>query len=215
MSRHERNIEDDGDLKGAFASSSARAAREHYNDWAARYEAENLGKGMRHPFVAAAYFARHMPLDEGPILDAACGTGLVGEALKVLGYRHLIGCDLSEKMMRAARRYDAYRDFASADLTALPFADGTFAGFTCVGAFGPGHAPPHALSELARVTRPGGIGVFSLREDTQRDQGFPQEMESLTRSGRWREIEDSDAFRAYLIGEPELYARIIAVEILR
>ncbi|MEO1103596.1 MAG: class I SAM-dependent methyltransferase [Pseudomonadota bacterium] len=215
MTRHERSIEDEGDLERAFSSSSSRAARAHYDDWAARYEAENLGKGMRHPFIAAAYFARHMPVGEAPILDAACGTGLVGEALKVLGYKQVFGCDLSEKMIRAARRYGAYEAFASGDLTGLPFQDGTFAGFTCVGAFGPGHAPPHALDELARVTRPGGIGVFTLREDTMHDQGFPQQVAELTRAGRWRAVEDSGAIRAYLIGEPELFARIIAVEVLR
>ena len=43
------------------------------------------------------------------ILDAGCGTGLVGIALLRCGYRHIDGFDLSEGMVAKARQTGAYR----------------------------------------------------------------------------------------------------------
>lgn len=118
-------------------------------------------------------------------------------------------------MVSAARRYPAYAALVIGDLAALPFCDGAFAGFVCSGAFGPGHAPPRALHELARVTRPGGVGVFTLREDTFKAQGFPPVLAALAASGDWEELHETCAFQAYLAGEPHLWARAFAVRILR
>ena len=157
--------------------------------------------------------ARYLGPAAGSVLDAACGTGLVGESLALLGYR-LTGCDVSPRMLAAAQRTGAYAALAQGDLAALPFADNAFAGFIAMGATGPGHAPPAALAELARVTRPGGVGVFSLREDTFEAQGFPSAIEALGAARIWREVHRTDAFRAYLLGEPHLFSRVVTVEIL-
>ncbi|MEM6762481.1 MAG: class I SAM-dependent methyltransferase [Pseudomonadota bacterium] len=200
---------------GEVLASDATDMRATYDAWSATYDAENLGQGFRLPFISAAFFARHFGTRSGTILDAACGTGLVGESLAHLGYGPLIGCDLSEKMRAAAARHGVYQDLFEGNLAALTFAENTFDAFLCVGAFGPGHAPPNALEELARVTKPGGIGVFTLREDTYEEQGFPAVMDALQSGGAWRELQRSGAFRAYLIGEPHLFARAVVVEILR
>ena len=61
----------------------------------------------------------------------------------------------------------------------LPFENDAFVGFTCLGAFGPGHAPPESLIHLSRVTRSGGIGVFNLLDATWIEQGFQSVLESL------------------------------------
>ena len=207
------SITDDKNLAGAWSSGSADEARSFYDGWASSYDAENLAKGFRLPFAGAMIFARHLAPDAGPVLDAGCGTGIVGESLSLLGYR-LTGCDLSPQMLAGAGRTGAYRTLTEGDLTALPFADGAFAGFVMIGATGPGHAPPEALAELARVTRPGGIGVFSLREDTYEGQGFATKMAELVADGTWREISQVGPFRAYILGEPHLFSRIVTVEVL-
>lgn len=187
--------------------------RLYYDDWAARYDADNLTKGFHLPFVGATVLARHLAPEAGPVLDGACGTGLVGATLAPLGYA-LVGCDLSGEMLRAAEATGAYTRLVEGDLAALPFADGAFAGFCAIGAFGPGHAPPAALKELARVTRPGGTGVFSLRHDTYEAQGFPAVIASLGQAGIWRVIGETPPFRAYRLGEPQLLAHVVTVEIL-
>ena len=96
----------------------------------------------------------------------------------------------------------------------LPFPDDSFAAFTCIGAFGPGHAPPASLNELARVTRPGGIGVFNLISATWEEQGFPAVIDALKDAGRWEQVQVSAHFRPYLLGEPELWSRLHVMRML-
>ncbi|MDX1785897.1 MAG: class I SAM-dependent methyltransferase, partial [Roseovarius sp.] len=86
-----------------------------------------------------------------------------------------------------------------------------FTGFTCIGSFGPGHAPPESLEHLARVTCPGGIGVFNVVSATCEEQGFPQKINALVQDGILHVEERSRPFRAYLLAEPELIVRIYAV----
>ena len=45
-----------------------------------------LAKGFRLPFLGAGLLASYLGRTHGPILDAGCGTGLVGETLMLMGY---------------------------------------------------------------------------------------------------------------------------------
>lgn len=197
--------EDLGDVYGAKSPDEARSL---YNQWSDSYDADNLAKGFRLPSLAAAMLARHLGTRAGPLLDAGCGTGLVGETLRLLNYGPITGCDLSPRMLAAAARTGVYANLDEADMTALPYDDGQFAAFACIGSFGPGHAPAESLYELARVTETGGFGVFNLVEATFESQGFPQVIDDLAQSGRWRQVETSPPFRPYLLGEPDLWSRI-------
>lgn len=203
------------DLDKVYGAKTPAESRAAYADWSASYDAENIAKGFRLPALCAGLLARHLGASDGPLLDAGCGTGLVGETLAILGYGPITGCDLSPEMMARAEKTGAYAEFAEADMgSALPFADGSFAGFTCVGAFGPGHAPPATLRHLARVTRPGGVGVFNVVEATWQAQGFPEVIEQLSTNGLWRVEQVSAPFRAYLLAEPQVVTRAFAVRVL-
>ncbi|QIE46985.1 class I SAM-dependent methyltransferase [Pseudohalocynthiibacter aestuariivivens] len=200
------------DLDAVYGATTPEASRRLYDDWSDSYDAENLAKGFWLPIVAAGVYARHMGRAEGAVLDAGCGTGLVGQSLSLMGYGPITGCDLSPEMIRMAEGTGAYAGFAEADMGAgLPFDDAAFTGFTCIGSFGPGHAPPESLEHLMRVTCPGGIGVFNVIEATYKEQGFGQMIKSLEERGLLRVEERSRPFRAYLLAEPELITRIYAV----
>ena len=192
-----RDPEDLSDVYGAKTPEQSRAI---YNDWALSYDADNLARGFRLPGLGAAMFARFMGTSEGPVLDAACGTGLVAESLRTLGYGPITGCDLSPGMLAAAEMGSG-----------LPFADDSFAGFICVGAFGPGHAPAESLIHLTRVTRPGGIGVFNLLEATWKAQGFQSVLESLVDSGQIHIAQRSEPFLPFLLAEPDLWSRLYVI----
>ena len=203
------------DLSRVYGARSAEEIREAYDDWASDYDAQNLAKGYRVHALAAAYAARHLAPDAGPVLDAGCGTGLVGEALAILGYGPLTGLDISPEMLASAAALGVYDRLSEHELgQPIDEPDGAFAGFACFGSFGPGHAPPSSLEELVRVTRPGGVGLFNLVEATYREQGFPEAMAALEAAGRWRLRERSPAFRAYLLAEPALLCRIFVYEVL-
>ncbi|WP_420394573.1 class I SAM-dependent DNA methyltransferase [Acuticoccus sp.] len=202
-----------GTLAGAYGPSSTEETRAFYEGWADGYEADTLGEGFRVPLLASAFLARHAPPDAGPVLDAACGTGLVGDALRLLGYAPLAGCDLSPAMLARARARGVYDALAEANLTALPYGADAFATTACAGAFGPGHAPPAALGELVRVTRPGGVVAFNVRADTWQDQGFAAAIDDLSQHGAWREVDRSPTFPVYLLNDLDLSAILFVFRI--
>jgi len=203
-----------GDLDGVYGARTPAASRAIYDRWSASYDADNLSKGFRLPALGAGLLSRFLGRSHGPILDAGCGTGLVGETLMLMGYHHVTGCDLSPEMVGRAKRTGAYSAFELADMGAgLPFETDHFAGFVCVGSFGPGHAPPSTLTHLARVTRPGGYGVFNLIEATFEAQGFPEVMRRLTADGTWEIVHTTPPFLPFLLGEPDLWSRAYVVRL--
>jgi len=203
------------DLEHVYGASSPEESRAVYDGWAGSYDADNLAKGFRLPGIGAAFAARYVPRNGEPLLDAGCGTGLVGESLAILGYQGLHGLDLSPGMLQAAARLGVYRELFEHPLgKPLPMAADSYGAVTCFGSFGPGHAPPESLEEFARVTRPGGHVIFNLVEASYAEQGFPEVIQALARSGRWRERERSAPFRAFLLAEPDIVVRVFAFEIL-
>ena len=200
------------ELADVYGAKSPEEARTIYNQWSDSYDADNLSRGFRLPSLGAGLLARY--LGKGPVLDACCGTGLVGETLRVLGYDQLTGCDISPDMLAAARKIGCYGDLLEADLgQPLPFDAKSFAGFVCVGAFGPGHAPPVSLEHLVEVTKPGGYGVFNLIEASYEEQGFPEVMERLSSSGVWQVVQVTQPFLPFLLAEPDLWSRAYVVQI--
>lgn len=202
-------------LLEAFRDKSVGETRALYNDWASSYERENMVKGYRTPWMGAAMMARHLPVGSGPILDAGCGTGLVGEALSVLGYDPVIGFDLSQGMLDHAAGRGVYADLVTQDMTQrFRWDDRHFAGFICIGCFAPAHAPAESLREMVRVTQPGGVGVFSLVDVNLDARGFGPVIRNLTESGSWRIVAKTRAFRPYVIDEPEVMTNLFVVEVL-
>jgi len=96
------------------------------------------------------------------VLDLACGTGDLMEAVGRAGPRLVVGIDPNAAMLAIARRRSARRPVGPsarlmrADLMSLPVRDGTVAAVT-VG-YGLRNVPDAAaaLREVARVLRPGG-----------------------------------------------------------
>ncbi len=104
------------------------------------------------------------------ILDAACGNGRYSKFL----LRHadpdaaITAFDLSPRMLERARnRLGSPRvSHAVADLTRLPYADGSFDAVVCGWVLEHLPDPTPGLKELARVLRPGGKLLLLSTEDT-------------------------------------------------
>jgi demethylmenaquinone methyltransferase / 2-methoxy-6-polyprenyl-1,4-benzoquinol methylase len=90
------------------------------------------------------------------VLDIAAGTGTSSRAFTAAGAR-CVACDFSLGMLSVgARRADELIRFAAGDALALPFGDEAFDVVTI--SFGLRNVadPDQALTEMLRVTRPGG-----------------------------------------------------------
>jgi demethylmenaquinone methyltransferase/2-methoxy-6-polyprenyl-1,4-benzoquinol methylase len=94
------------------------------------------------------------------VLDCACGSGMLSQALLRAGARRVVGLDFSPGMLEVARRQVRGVEFVEGDVLGLPHADGEFDAVTI--GFGLRNLPdPHAgIREMARVIRPGGSLVI-------------------------------------------------------
>jgi ubiquinone/menaquinone biosynthesis C-methylase UbiE len=90
-------------------------------------------------------------------LDAGCGVGALAYALAP-HVGEVIGVDADEELLAAARSdAPANCSFVKADVTALPFRFGEFDIAGCLRVLHHVRRPELVVSELARVTRPGGV----------------------------------------------------------
>ncbi|KAJ5092361.1 hypothetical protein NUU61_007231 [Penicillium alfredii] len=173
-------------LGQARASPSVQDCMTIYDKWAATYNDEvgNEAQNYVAP-VLVAQAAINFKSPTGPanrvILDAGCGTGLVGQALGIGGAKAIDGLDLSPAMLDIARQTGLYRELAQADLNRpIDKPAGTYDVVVCVGTFTLGHVGPDpALRELVRVTKTGGIVVATILEEIWISGGFKAEVEKL------------------------------------
>lgn len=142
---------------------------------ARRYDLNNrlhsLGRDQawRRVAVAAAGVG-----EGGEVLDVACGTGDLSEALAAGGASRVVGVDFSEPMLDQARAKQRRRggsgcEYRFADAMDLPFGDGEFDAVTI--AFGLRNIvePRRALGEFRRVLRRGGrLVVLEFSEPRSR-----------------------------------------------
>jgi predicted TPR repeat methyltransferase len=201
-------------LDSVYSAASPQALSKAYADWAATYDGETSALGYLLPFLIAAWVTRHVPVGQGPLLDAGCGTGLTGPQLKALGYRDIAGLDLSDEMLRIAAGRDSYNELKQATLgERLPWPDGHFRAFFSTGVFTIGHAPAAGLRDLVRITGKGGHAIFTVRDQVF-DSGFQAMFDELERAGKWRPVEQSPWFRCYAVAEPTALVRTFVFEVL-
>lgn len=178
---HDTNTAGNPLLERAYALSGSDEARALYDEWADSYDSDlsDDSQGYVAPETAAETVARTTGVD-GEILDAGCGTGLVGVALAARGARTIDGVDLSPGMLEKAEQTGVYRRLAPADLSrALPVPADSYDVVVCVGTLTHGHVGPGAFGEFVRLTRPGGTIVATVLDDIWDSGGYRAEVDRL------------------------------------
>lgn len=131
----------------------------------------------------------------GDVLDVGAGDGAISELIAPCA-RSVTCLDRSERVIDAARRRLASRSnvrFALGDMHELPFGEASFDQVLSFNVLTYSHSPERALSEAARVLRPGGsLAVVTLgpHEHTAITQAYghiragfsPEELSRLLRA---------------------------------
>lgn len=155
----------DQHLNAVYSAKSADDIALQYDAWADGYEDDMARAGYRHPSIATALCARHLPAGSAPVLDAGAGTGLMGEWLHLIGYPRIEALDVSEGMLGVAKKKGVYDALHCCALGApLPFENGRFAGVVCAGVLTTGHVGAEAMPELVRSTAAGGVLILTVKE---------------------------------------------------
>jgi SAM-dependent methyltransferase len=138
-------------------------------------------------------------LGRGRTLDLGCGAGRHLRPLARL--QPVVGLDLSPWLLAAARGNAIDAPLVRADMRTIPFESGAFtlvvSLFTSFGYFEEDSENRHVLSEIARVTRPGGWIVLDfLNASRTRRAIVPLERTQI--GGQWveqaRKISESGRF---------------------
>ncbi|KAI1123812.1 S-adenosyl-L-methionine-dependent methyltransferase [Nemania abortiva] len=176
----------DKNVKSAHALADSSEAQIFYDKWAPNYDEELKAKGYASPRRCVEALISNVPPPTSgklKILDAACGTGLVGECLaqsSLAGQFIVDGVDLSADMLAEARVKGVYRDLETANLEErVEKQDSSYDLVMCVGALTKGHIGPNVLVEFARLTAKDGLIAATVHGDVWESGGYKAEIERL------------------------------------
>lgn len=170
---------------------NANLMRSIYDEWAENYDKELADEAQEYvaPALAGAYLLQALKtpsINDGlEILDAGCGTGLVGAHLSAIGAKKVDGIDLSPGMLELAGKTKSYRNLQTADLTArLAFEDNTYDALTCIGTLTQGHVGPEPLHEFVRIVKKGGFIVVTILDAIFAKGGYEAVVQGLVEAGK-------------------------------
>lgn len=183
-----------------------RKLKDYYQKWASSYDDDVAREQYFAPKVAIdlileLYHQRDsfrqpndqvkeqkVSLSTMKVLDAGCGTGLVGALLAQVGARQISGFDLSAEMVAQAKQKNIYDKLLEGVDITQPLVDqidaSDFDLVTCIGVLTQGHVPPLGLDRLIEVTRVNGYVVLNARDTYVREHDFKAYCDGLQDEGR-------------------------------
>ena len=157
-------------------------------------------------------------------LDLGAGNGIVGEELRAIGVRSIVGVDLLPEAAAAAKRDrpEVYEDYLVADLTQLSadererLAKFKFGCLISVAALGFDDIPPEALATAYDEIQPGGWIALTIKEDfltTEDPSGFQKLIRRML-DEKLLDLRTHERYRHRLSsnGQPLYYVALIAVK---
>jgi len=142
-----------------------------YLGWAATYEQDlaNLrtsgAEHLANELVDTLKLLRREAMETISVLDVACGTGLVGEALVRRGFTDISGLDFCRAMLDIAQEKGVYKHLVETPFGGEIPSTLVENQYDCVvmkGGFAAGHLPLASLDTMARLCKPGGLVINSM-----------------------------------------------------
>ncbi len=180
-------VDDNRILEKVYTAANHEQLMDAYKDWAANYDIDIVNSfGYVAHIASARALAAILGEKQARILDAGCGTGLVGEVLRGMGYSNIDALDYSREMLKEAEKKQVYKRLFLADLSKpLDIADNTYDAVVCTGTFTFGHVDAIAFDELIRITKPEGYFCFTIRDGAYQEYGYRSRMLDLERANAW------------------------------
>ena len=186
----------------------------YYQDWADnnKYNKDMVDWNYIAPYEAVTILKKYAFNKNFRILDAGCGTGLVGVELKKSGYSNIEGVDFSQSMLDLIPQ-NIYKKIEKIDLNkTLKFKDNMYDVLMCVGTFTYGHVKPKALDELIRITKNRGLICFTINEGIYEEYGFDKKIKELSDKKYWNVKE---FFKSKYITTKDVEAWLCLAEIIK
>ena len=186
----------------------------YYDEWGKKnkYDKDMQDWDYTGPRETVAIFKKYALKKDIKILDAGCGTGLVGVELKKFNYTNIEGVDLSQKLLDLVPK-GYYNKLTRADLNKpINATDSFYDAVMCVGTFTYGHVKPPALDEFVRIVKDKGLICFTINEGIYKEYGFDKKINELINKGIWKEIE---FFKSDYIASKDVNAWLGLYEIIK
>jgi len=186
----------------------------YYDEWGIKnkYDQDMVDWNYTGPKETVTTFIRYAKEKNIKILDAGCGTGLVGIELKKYNYLNIDGMDLSKKLLDLVPK-GYYQKLQQVDLNKpIKVKNNTYDAIMCVGTFTFGHVKPHALNEFIRISKDKSLICFTINEGIYEEYGFDKKIDELKKNKFWN---IKEFFKSNYIASKDVNAWLCLAEVTK
>tara|TARA_B100000959_G_C14868377_1_gene577282 strand:- start:406 stop:1035 length:630 start_codon:yes stop_codon:yes gene_type:complete len=197
-----------------YKFKTTKEIMKYYDEWGKKnkYDKDMLDWNYSGPQETVNVFKKYALNTDLKILDAGCGTGLVGIELKKFGYTNIDGVDLSQKLLGLVPK-GYYNKLEQVDLNkSIKIKDNIYDAIMCVGTFTFGHVKAHTLDEFVRITKKKGLICFTINEGIYKEYCFDKKIEELKKNKKWN---IKEFFKSDYIKSKDVNAWLCLAEVIK